>query len=573
MPDLSGFTRELRAAADVVEIVGERVSLQKRGANLFGLCPFHHEKTPSFSVNPAKGFYHCFGCGANGDALSFIVETEAGGDFMQGLELLARRLGRTLPRRGGKSEEELGAILERARAHFCKTMEKFPAALDYIKTRGLKNDIITRFGIGYAAPGWTNLPNSMRENTALLERAGLMRPSDSGGYDYFRNRLMFPIMESGARVIGFGGRLLPDGDESKEPKYLNSPDTPMFSKKRAVFGLPQAREAAREKKRALVVEGYMDAVMLSQAGFAESVAVMGTALTPQQAQRIGRMADNIVLAFDGDDAGQKAAWRSLQGILPALKDGMSASFLFLPEGEDPDSFTQKRGADSFERAISGAVSLGDYMAAQLWKNAAGENAEGRTSAALSEGEKLIRLLDANRAPFMRELLARRLAEEAKIAPDAFRRAAARNMPKPKNKSRLKMRPESLLYNFLCCLAARPSLIESLADNPPLPGGEIESEIAAAVIHNLRRHPGEEEDGADVAAYLYGEGYETLARQMRETARQRYAAGNPEADFLLFARRLADEHEKRTGARRQEILARIRGGDIPPSPRPARPPEE
>ncbi len=557
MADLREFTRELRAAADIAEVVGERVALQKRGANLFGLCPFHAEKTPSFSVNSAKGFYHCFGCGANGDALNFIIQTETGGDFLQGVESLARRLGRTMPRGGKESElsEKLGALLERARAHYCRVLEESPAALEYIKKRGLQNDAVARFEIGYAADGWENLPASMRENPALLEQAGLRRKKDSGGYDYFRNRLMFPITESGGRVIGFGGRAL----DNSEPKYLNSPDTPVFSKKRVVFGLPLAREAAREKKRVIVVEGYMDAVMLSQAGFAESVAVMGTALSPQQAQRIGRMADNIVLAFDGDDAGQNAAWRSLTGILPALKDGMGVSFLFLPEGEDPDSFVQKHGADSFETAIGRAASLGDYMAARLWKNTAGENTEARASAALAEGEKLIRLINANRAPFMREVLSRRLAEEAKITPESFHRAAARGGAKMGNKSRLKMNSESsVLYNFLCCLAARPSLIKSIAENSPLPGNEIESEIAAAVIHYLRRHPGAdgEEGEADVAAYLHGEGYETLARQVRGTARLRYVAGDPEADFLLLAKRLADEHEKRTGARRQKFLAQI-----------------
>lgn len=545
MADLSGFIRELRGAADLAEIVGARVALKKRGSNLFGLCPFHAEKTPSFSVNPAKGFYHCFGCGANGDALNFIIQTEAGGDFMQGLELLAQRLGRTVPRGGGKESElvqKLGALLERARAHYRESLHKSPPASAYLKKRGLREETAERFEIGYAGPDWRNLPGTFRADSALLEKAGLLRKNEKGEYDYFRNRLMFPITESGGRVSGFGGRTL----DGAEPKYLNSPDTPVFSKKRAVFGAPQARGAAREKKRVIVVEGYMDAVMLSQAGFAESVAVMGTALAPQQAQKICRMADNIVLAFDGDEAGRAAARRSLAGILPALKDGMGVSFLFLPEGEDPDSFSQKRGADGFARAVAGAAPLGDYMAAALWKEAAaGETAEARSGAALAEGEKLIRLLDADRAPFMREILSRRLAEEAKITPEGFRRASARGGRKPENKSRVQMRPESGIYNFLCCLAASPSLIGEVADNPPLPGGEVESEIAAAALHYLR---GADAGEADVAGHLRREGSEMLARQVRETARQRYAAGDPKADFILLARMLSAEHEKRTGGR-------------------------
>lgn len=559
MADLREFTVQLKAAADIADIIGASVALKKRGVNLVGLCPFHAEKTPSFNVNPSKGFYYCFGCGANGDALSFIIQTEAGGDFIRGVELLAQRLGMAMPRRGdGGIGADLAAILERAKEHYRKVLKESPAAREYLKKRNMHDDTAARFAVGFAAPGWKNLPASMRDKPALLLKAGLLRKGEKDGsvYDYFRNRLMFPIMESGGRVVGFGGRAL--GDD--EPKYLNSPDTPVFAKKRAVFGAPQARDAAREKKRVIVTEGYMDAVMLSQAGFAETVAVMGTALAREQAQKIARMADNIILAFDGDEAGQNAAWRSLAGVLPALKDGMDVSFLFLPEGEDPDSFTQKHGADAFNRAIAGAASLGDYMAAQLRKKAKSQSAEGRASEALKEGEKLIRLLDINKAPFMREILSRRMAEDAGIAPTAFRRAAARNAAQKTigNKSRFKMRPESLLYNLLCCLAARPSLITGLEDNPPLPGNEAESEITAAAIHYLRENA-DEDQYADVAAYLRAEGYESLAAQVRETARQRYAAaGDPGAEFALLARRLEEEQEKRTGARRQKILAKLRG---------------
>lgn len=551
------FIRQLSAAADLSQIVGERVSLQKRGNNMFGLCPFHTEKTPSFSVNPSKGFYHCFGCGANGDALNFIIQTEAGGDFMAGVEALAERLGMSVPR--GEKDDLAGKvadIIAAAHTHFRRQLPQSTAACDYLRTRGIQPQTAERFQLGYALAGWHELSAALRGGDAkLMVQAGLLRQKDKGdNYDYFRNRLMFPIMESERRIIGFGGRALDDADE---PKYLNSPDSPVFSKKRAVYGLAQAREKAREKNRVIVTEGYMDVVMLAQAGFGETVAAMGTALTTQQMQKIGRLADNIILAFDGDEAGQKAAWRSLSSILPALQDGMSAAFLFLPAGEDPDSFVQKHGVAGFDRALGESMALGDYLVKNLWKNAAGTQ-EGRDSAALHEGEKLIRLLNADKAPFLRELLTQRLAAAANIASAVVGQAASKEKkPLAGGKNRFRMR-QGVLYNFLCCLAARPQLVEALGDNPPLPGSAAEAEITAMALNYLRRLP---EDGEvpDIAGYLRAEGYAAVALQIKETVRQRYAAADkPQEELAILVQRLREEHEKCTGMARRKWLDDLRG---------------
>ena len=533
------FLQQLTAAADIVQIVGERVSLQKRGNNYFGLCPFHNEKTPSFSVNPSKGFYHCFGCGANGDALRFVVQTTASGDFMAGVEFLAQRTGMTVPRGGADDGTEITAVMSSALAFYRAQYQKTSEARKYLEQRGISADTVERFQIGYAPDGWDGAKNALASHgAAVLTRAGILRKreGDNGDYyDYFRRRIMFPILESEKRVIGFGGRAL---DDSEPAKYLNSPDIPrVFSKKYAVFGMAQARAAARTAGRVIITEGYMDAIMLSQAGFGESVAAMGTALTAQQMQKIARMADNIVLAFDGDDAGQKAAWRSLANILPSLRDGMNVSFLFLPQGEDPDGFIRKNGADAFSTMIRDAASLGDYMVSHLWGDKPAGDAA--SSAALSEGQKLARLINAENAPFLRALMEQRLAEKAKISPDVVRR---REKPKtPSAKSKWRMRQEGLLFRLLCCVAANPKLIEDAKQNPPLLGEEVETEIVAATLHYLRWRA--EEDDANVIAYLRGEGYDMLAVQIAEVARQ-YAAGDPGAEFAQITGGLTRERDKK-----------------------------
>ena len=554
------FVRRLIEAADIAQIVGERVALKKRGGNFFGLCPFHSEKTPSFSVNPSKGFYHCFGCGQNGDALSFVIHTECGGDFMGGVESLARRLGMPVPRDNSDPGGKLTDAVAAAANYFQRQLASSKPTKAYVEKRGLSGETVARFGIGYAPrKGITGALSNYDPPT--LQKAGLLGRGEGGDfYDYFRDRLMFPIMESERRPIAFGGRAMSENDKAK---YLNSPETTLFSKKRTLFGLPQAREEARRKNRLIVVEGYMDAVMLSQAGFGETAAAMGTALTAAQMRRIGRTAENIILAFDGDDAGQKAAWRSLENILPGLADGMSARFLFLPSGEDPDSYTRANGAAAFEKLVASAPPLADYMTQQLWRESESSpgDREAKTSAALAKGEKLIRLLDGERAPFLRELLRKRLADEAGLSPEAMQKvvqAVAKNISKPAgnvNKARYRMRGEGVLYHFLCCLAARPDLIMELRDNPPLLDNPQECEIVIDVLEYLRWGPDEK---GDALARLAGEGWTTLAAQVKETIRQRYRAmADPKAELAVLTAALVKAQDRLTGADKQKRLAAFR----------------
>ena len=552
------FVRRLIEAADIAQIVGERVALKKRGSNLSGLCPFHSEKTPSFSVNPSKGVYHCFGCGQSGNTLSFVIHTEGGGDFMTGVEALARRLGMPIPRGDNDPGEQLANAAAAAANYFQRQLASSESTKAYVEKRGLSGETVARFGIGYAPK--KGIVNALRDyDQPLLQKAGLLGRDDSGEfYDYFRDRLMFPIMEGQRRVLGFGGRALSDNVRAK---YLNSPETALFSKKNTVFGLPQAREEARRKNRLIVVEGYMDTVMLSQAGFGETAAAMGTALTAAQMRRIGRTADNIILAFDGDDAGQKAARRSLENILPGLADGMSARFLFLPPGEDPDSFIRANGAAAFEKLIAEAPPLADYMTEKLWQESESSpgDLEAKIGAALTKGNQLIHLLDGRRAPILHELLRKRLADKAGLAPDAMdkvvRQMAAKNSPKSTNKARYRMRDNGELYQFLCCLAAQPGLVLELRDNPPLLGNQQECEIVADVLHYLTWDP--DEDG-DALSYLADEGWTSLVAQIKATIRQRYGATiDLKAELKERTAALVRAHARLTGADKKKWLAVIR----------------
>ena len=552
------FFQQLNDAANIAEIIGETVALKKQGRNMVGLCPFHAEKTPSFTVNTEKGFYHCFGCGANGNALNFMVH-QNGGDFIAGVEALAARLGMSIPRQQSGREPAVGFYdaLKDAAAHWRLRLHSNETAQKYLHERGLNEDTAKHFHIGYAATEWHDLEAALgsKYDHKTLIKVGLLRDKDKRVYDYFRHRLMFPIMERDGRICGFGGRAL--GDDP--PKYLNSPDSPVFTKNQTVFGLAQARAAARKKNRIIITEGYMDTVMLSQAGFPEAVATMGTAATVKQMEKIIRAADNVIFAFDGDDAGRTAAWRGMENILPALRDGAGVSFLFLPQGEDPDSFVRARGAKSFAQLLTGAESLADYLVRQLWESAAVDSKEGRDSAALQAGGKLLKLINPARAPYLQALLNQRLAQQAKISLQTMRRAVAK--PRPADKARFKMQNASPLLNFLSCFAARPDLIDSLQDNPPLPGAPAEAEITAAVLNYFRWHPDSGE--ADIPAYLESEGYTALATQVRGNIERRYGvaqkspAGDVKKDFDLLLERLLRKHSSHTGAGRKKWLNTIR----------------
>lgn len=367
------FLDDLLDRVDIVEVIDRRVKLKKTGKNYSARCPFHEEKTPSFSVNPDKQFYYCFGCGAGGNALGFVMDYE-NVDFPQAVEMLAGSLGLEVPReqsRPGSSQpsrEETGkplyALLEQAARYYQKQLRTHPEAsraVTYLKQRGLTGEIAKRFDLGFAPPGWDNLLQALgssEEQRKLLLEAGMLVQNEAGRtYDRFRDRVMFPIRDQRGRIIAFGGRVL--GDD--KPKYLNSPETPVFSKGRELYGLYQARQANRKLDRVLVVEGYMDVIALAQHDITQATATLGTATSQIHLERLYRLTPEVVFCFDGDAAGRKAALRALETVLPCMEDGRQARFLFLDEGEDPDTLVRKLGSEAFRELVKRATPLEAFL--------------------------------------------------------------------------------------------------------------------------------------------------------------------------------------------------------------------
>ncbi|HMM87338.1 MAG: DNA primase [Gammaproteobacteria bacterium] len=385
-----GFVQELLARTDIVDVVGRHVQLRKTGANLVGLCPFHAEKTPSFSVSPVKQFFHCFGCGASGDAIRFLTE-HLGLSFVEAVHELAQQAGLSVPdddvtpeqraraARQRERETTLAGVLRTAADHYRGLLKATPRAIDYLKGRGLSGEIAARYALGYAADSWHGLASAFaRYDDPLLAEAGLVVVRDDGDgdarrYDRFRDRIMFPIRSVRGDVIAFGARVLDRG----EPKYLNSPETPLFVKGRELYGLYEARAALRERGVALVTEGYMDVVALAQLGLPNAVATLGTACTPEHVAKLLRFVDRVVFSFDGDAAGRRAAVRALEAALPHATDVRSFRFLFLPPEHDPDSYVRAHGREAFERLMADALPLSRQLVEVAQADCDLASAEGR----------------------------------------------------------------------------------------------------------------------------------------------------------------------------------------------------
>ena len=394
------FIQELLNRADVVEIVGRHVQLKKAGANFSGLCPFHSEKSPSFTVSPTKQFFHCFGCGKNGNAIGFLME-HAGMSFVEAVKDLAQTYNMVIPeetmspaeraKRGEHREhvQTLTDILERANADYKKQLKNSTKAVTYLKERGLSGEIAKQFGLGYAPEGWRNLASVFSDyQSPLLVESGLVISSheenqepkgDEKRYDRFRDRIMFPIRNIKGECIGFGGRVIPvPGAQAQPgPKYLNSPETPVFIKGRELYGLFEARQSLRSMGYCLVTEGYMDVVALAQWGFPNAVATLGTACTSEHVQKLFRFTDAVVFSFDGDAAGKRAARKALEVVLPFASDTRSVKFLFLPKEHDPDSYIREFGQDAFTRFVSDATPLSRYLIESARVGCDLESAEGR----------------------------------------------------------------------------------------------------------------------------------------------------------------------------------------------------
>jgi DNA primase len=477
------FKQDLLNRVDIVDVVSRYVQLKKAGANYLGLCPFHGEKTPSFTVSPAKQFYHCFGCGAHGNAIGFQMEY-GGMGYIDAVKELAASVGMQVPEKPRTSEDvarqaretDLYAVMEKAMAFYRAELKGCPRAIEYLKDRGLTGEIAARFRIGYAPDDWQGLkrPFPQYEDKGLVE-CGLVIENEGKRYDRFRDRVMFPILNARGAVIGFGGRVLGAG----EPKYLNSPETPLFEKGRELYGLPQAREAIRAAGRVLVVEGYMDVVALAQFGVGYAVATLGTATTPVHVGKLLRLADELVFSFDGDAAGRKAAWRALEVSLPLAADHKPIRFLFLPDGDDPDSYIRKHGAAAFEKRIAESLTLSGFLLAELRAQSELATPEGRSrflAAAKPHVHKLA-------APALRLQLVKEIAAYAQVSqPEAERLLELKGSPAfrgaapPRTPAPIPLSTEARLLMWVLASPRRISHVELALLEPSLPETRFLAEI-------------------------------------------------------------------------------------------------
>ena len=552
----SDFIDELLAKVDIVDIIDEQVPLKKGGANYMACCPFHKEKTPSFSVSPTKQFYHCFSCGAHGSAIGFVMEHQ-GLSFPEAVQFLADRVGMVVPKvRGQNDNPEIRAERKKkqqtleettaAAADFYAQQLKFnPMAKAYLDKRGLSAEVIAHYGLGYAPDGWQPLAQVFQPypNTALVD-TGMVIDNEGRYYDRFRHRIMFPIRNPRGQVIGFGGRVL---DDSK-PKYLNSPDTPLFDKGKNLYGLYEGRAAVKEAGRILVVEGYMDVVALAQFGVGYGVAALGTATTAEHVKILMRQADSIYFCFDGDSAGRKAAWRALENALPQLKDDKSLHFLFLPEEHDPDSYIRAYGKAQFEDALlNQSKPLSEYFWEHLSDGINLNTQEGKAELVKTSSPLLAQIT----APALAYLLKQRLSELVGIDPDNLARLLGQEAPKRHVKQKsYKLPPISVKQPVMLTLVQRQ--IRSLLINPDwaayidLPDYLVlDGDFAclANLAESIKSHAAVPET-AQVLEYMRGSPYEeTINRIFHSTHQSEEMNSSSEEDcenFQIGMKKLLNE---------------------------------
>jgi len=463
---------DLLARTDIVEVVGSRVPLKRQGREYSARCPFHDERSPSFTVSPTKQFYHCFGCGAHGTAISFLMNYDRL-EFLDAVEELAKRVGAEVPRdtrqrnESGESKD-LFAALDAAARFFQQQLQGSAKAKAYLERRGVDAENRARFGIGYAPDGWEGLKSALgtdERRLALLEKVGLFSRNDAGRvYDKFRDRVMFPIHDRRGRVIAFGGRVLEKDDG---PKYLNSPETALFHKGRELYGLWQVRQAHAKIPRLIVVEGYMDVVALFQYGVDTAVATLGTATTPDHAELLFRNAADVFFCFDGDRAGRGAAWKALESVLPRMRDGRQAFFLFLPDGEDPDSLVRKEGAAGFDARLAQAMPLSEFFYNELSKDVNLSGMEGKARLAERARPMLAQIPDGA----FRDLMQQKLVEMTGVGRAAPANEAARPVAPPRVARGTAPAPKrSLVRTAIALLLQKPALAEAV--EPPYTFGAL-----------------------------------------------------------------------------------------------------
>ena len=486
------FIDDLLSRVDIVDLIDGFVPLKKAGKEYKACCPFHGEKTPSFTVSQEKQFYHCFGCGAHGTAIGFLIEYDQL-TFVEAVEHLANQCGLTIPTdnfspgpRPAQEGPDLYALLDKASQYYQQQLKDHPeakSAVEYLKRRGLSGEIARQFGIGFAPEGWSNLMDQFEQDEktrAALLSAGLISKNEKGRtYDRFRNRIMFPILDYRGRMVGFGGRIVDEG----EPKYLNSPETPVFHKGSELYGLYLARNAIRDNGRSLVVEGYMDVVALAQNDIAYSVATLGTATTRAHLDRLFRHAPEVVFCFDGDRAGRDAAWRALETALPAMQDGRQASFMFLPEGEDPDTLVRKLGKDEFEELVRQATPLPEYLIDNLTAQADLKRMDG--SARLA---KLARpLIEKLPSGVLRQLVQQKVEQ---LVGTKIQVAMQSSEPHPANRpaarSATPQKPMTTIRQAIGLLLQHPGLYTEIENPERLAAGDLPGyKLLADLVISMR----------------------------------------------------------------------------------------
>ena len=543
------FIQELLNRVDIVDVVDKSVPLKKAGANYSACCPFHNEKSPSFTVSPSKQFYHCFGCGAHGTAIGFLMEY-AGLSFVEAIHDLAKNVGMIVPQETRDNDRPAQKVvvglqesLQQAANYYKAELKKSPRAIDYLKARGLSGQIAAKFQIGYAPAGWQNLQSvfPQYENEALTT-AGLVVTNEQGKrYDRFRDRIMFPIHNQKGEVIGFGGRVINPEDT---PKYYNSPETPLFQKGHELYGLFAGRRAIRDAGRALVVEGYMDVVALAQYGIEYAVAALGTATTPFHITKLMRQTDEIVFSFDGDNAGRTAAWRAAMNALPALTDGLKLRFLFLPKEHDPDSFVREFGRGKFEAEIKNATPLSQYIVQHLSQENPLNSQEDKVKF-LNDAEPILRQIVAPRFSLM---LRKKIAELAQVTDaemQSMMRLPANSHGPPRAMQKQPRAPISLKKQFVLLLLMQPSLAKenhlsfaqgltaedvllkasihaALAQPASKPAAllhAIEPQVDAKLLHEIQRELHVLDDGLDIAL-----AFEGACTQLSKMAQQKQDGG-------------------------------------------------
>lgn len=541
------FIDQLLNRIDLVDLIDGYVPLKKAGANYKACCPFHGEKTPSFTVSPSKQFYHCFGCGANGSAISFLMEYDHM-EFRDAVEKLASSAGLEIPSEAQSYQKkvtvsegiDLYKLMDSVTEFYQTQLRQHPdkqQAIDYLKKRGLSGEIAKRFGLGFSPEGWDNLMSTLGATApaqkALLDTGMLTQNEKKRTYDRFRHRIMFPIHDHRGRVVGFGGRVLDQG----EPKYLNSPETPIFHKGSELYNLHGARGAIKHADGVLVVEGYMDVVALAQAGIDNAVATLGTATTPMHLQRLFRHTQNITFSFDGDRAGKAAGWKALETSLPLMQDGYQVSFLFLPDGEDPDTMVKKVGKEGFEQLIKDATPLPDFLIDTLQQQADINRLDGR--AKLSKLAKP--LIEQFPAGILKKLVVERLARITQVAPQDLQETSSvstQQQPKSSRKAKPTTNPKTStmtpVRRAISLLLQHPHLANQFTSLSVITAQDVRG---IELIHNLRDAclHGENITTASLLERYRGESYyQTLAKLANHQHYDMESLSDDEALNLIVA---------------------------------------